>query len=128
MFDNHLHFRYVDVQRGPHDVFVVVVNFLSTNWEPKHIIVGLFDANDTSGATMAMKLKHVFDKFAFMHKIVAYVKDKGSNLQTCVKALKVVVSCGHLNTIEPFDGYSFGHALLKVCQYATSDDKVAHGL
>ncbi len=107
---------------------MAVVNFLSTNWEPKHIIIGLFDANDTSGATMAMKLKHILDKFAFMHKIVAYVKDKGSNLQTCVQALKVVVSCGHLNTIEPFDGYCFGHALLKVCQYATSDNKVAHGL
>jgi hypothetical protein len=114
MLDNHLHFQYVDVQRGLHDVFVEVINFLSTNWEPKCIIVGLFDANDTSSAVMTMKLKHILNKFAFMHKIVANVKDEGSNLQTCVQALKVVVSCGHLNITEPFDGYCFGHVLLKV--------------
>jgi hypothetical protein len=106
----------------------MVVNFLSTNWEPKHIIVGLFEANDTSGFAMVMKLKHILDKFALTHKIVAYVKDKGFNLRTCVQALKVVVSCGHLNTTEPFDGYCFGHVLLKVCQYATFDHKVVCGL
>jgi hypothetical protein len=93
---------------------VEVVNFLSTNWEPKHIIVDLFDVNDTSSAAIAMKFKHILNKFALMHKIVANVKDKGSNLQTCVQALKVVVSCGHLNTTKPFDGYYFGHVLLKV--------------
>jgi hypothetical protein len=76
------------MSKRAHDVFVVIVNFLSTNWEPKHIIIGLFEANDTNGATMAMKFKHILDKFALTHKIVAYVKDEGSNLQACVQALK----------------------------------------
>jgi hypothetical protein len=30
--------------------------------------------------------------------------------------------------MEPFDGSCFGHALSKVCEYATIDEKVAHGL
>jgi hypothetical protein len=59
------------MSKGARNIFVMIVNFLSTNWEPKHITIGLFDANDTNGATMAVKLKHIFDKFAFTHKIVA---------------------------------------------------------
>jgi hypothetical protein len=30
--------------------------------------------------------------------------------------------------MEFFDGSFFGHVLSKVCQYATIDEKVAHGL
>jgi hypothetical protein len=50
------------MSKGSHDVFVVVVNFLFANWEQKHITVGLFEAHDMSGATMAMKLKQILDK------------------------------------------------------------------
>ncbi len=39
--------------KGMHDVFVVVVNFLSSEWEAKPIIIGLFEVMDISGATMA---------------------------------------------------------------------------
>jgi hypothetical protein len=43
--------------------FAVVVKFFSSNWELKHIIIGLFDIADTNGAAMVMKLKQVLDKF-----------------------------------------------------------------
>ncbi len=56
-----------------------------------------------------------------------YVKDEGSNLATYAQALKAIVFCVDLDTTKPFDGYCFGHALLKVCQYATSNE-VARGL
>jgi len=59
---------------------------------------------------------------------LAYVKDEGSNLQTCDQALKLVVSCGDIGIDEPFDSFCYGHALSKVCQYVTSYDKVVHGL
>jgi hypothetical protein len=55
---------------------------------------------------------------------LAYVKDKGSKLQTCVQVLKMVVCC-HFNTSKPFDGYCLGHVLSKVYQYAIIDEKVA---
>lgn len=42
--------------KGMHDVFVVVVNFISNEWEAKHVIIGLFEVMDASGATMAPKL------------------------------------------------------------------------
>jgi hypothetical protein len=81
-----------------------------------------------SGANMVVKLKHILDKFALTHKIVGFVKNERPNLQTCAQALKVVVFCHHLDTTKPFDGHFFGHTLSKVCQYATSDDKVAREL
>jgi hypothetical protein len=55
MLVSHMHVRFLDVER--HNVFVIVVNFLSTDWEPNHLIVGLFEAHDMSGATMVVKLK-----------------------------------------------------------------------
>jgi hypothetical protein len=44
------------MSKGVHDVFVIVVNFLSSKWEAEHIIIGLFEMSDTSGATMAPRL------------------------------------------------------------------------
>jgi len=42
--------------KGMHNVFVVVVNFISSEWEAKHVIIGLFEVMDISGATMVPKL------------------------------------------------------------------------
>jgi hypothetical protein len=83
-------------QKGHMIYFAMVVNFFSSNWELKHINIGLFQANDTSGATTVMKLKQVLDKFSFTRNIVAYVKDEGFNLQTCVMAFNSIVSCDGL--------------------------------
>jgi ubiquinone biosynthesis protein Coq4 len=51
------------MSKGAHDVFVVVVNFLSTIRKPKHITIGLFEVSNTSGAAMVMTLKQILDKF-----------------------------------------------------------------
>ncbi len=48
---------------GVHDMFDVVINFLSNNWEPKHVTINLFKAIETNGATMAIKLRALLDKF-----------------------------------------------------------------
>jgi hypothetical protein len=52
------------MSKGAHDVFAVVIKFLSTNWESKHINIGLFKAHDTSGTAMVVKLKQILDKFS----------------------------------------------------------------
>ncbi len=39
-----------------HDMFIVVINFISNNWEVKHVTIGLFEVNETNGMTMAPKL------------------------------------------------------------------------
>jgi len=67
------------MSKGVHDVFAIVVNFLSNKWEAKRITIRLFKMFDTSGATMAPRLQQFLDKFSFTQKILAYVKDEGSN-------------------------------------------------
>ncbi len=42
--------------KGAHDIFVVVVNFISNDWEAKHVTIGLFEAIHTSGIAMVPKL------------------------------------------------------------------------
>ena len=43
-------------------------------------------------------------------------------------ALKSVVSCEALQVVVAFEGTSFGHAMSKACQYATTNDKVGCGM
>ncbi len=61
--------------KGAHNVFAMIVNFLSTNCEPKDVIIGLFKTHDMNETTMAMKLKEIFNKLGLTQKIVAYIKD-----------------------------------------------------
>jgi hypothetical protein len=74
-----------------------------------------------------MKLKQILNKFELTQKIITYVKDEGSNLQTCVRIINSIMSCTDLNMVKPFDGFYSRHALLK-CEYATSSEKVFCGL
>jgi hypothetical protein len=108
MFVNHVQFQSLDVNI----VFTMVVKFFSTNWEPKHVIIRLFEPHDMSGATMAMKLKQIVNKFSITQKIMAYVKDEGSNLQTCATTFNSIVSCHHLDMVEhaqSFEGMLICH-------------------
>jgi len=43
-------------------------------------------------------------------------------------ALKQIITCEKLGMQALFEGVCFGHALLKVCQYATFDKKISFGL
>ncbi len=115
------------MSKGAHNIFTMV-NFLFINQKPKHIIIGLFKAHDTSGAMMVVKLKQIFNKFEFTQKIMGYVKNQGSNLQTFATTPNSIVLCINLNIIEPFDGFYYRHELSRVCQYAISNDKAFHGL
>jgi hypothetical protein len=45
--------------KGMHDIFVVVVNFISSDWETKHVIIGLYKVSDIGDITTAPKLQLV---------------------------------------------------------------------
>jgi hypothetical protein len=68
------------MSKGTHDIFVVVVNFIFNDWEPKHVIVVLFEVRNTSDMAMVLKLQKLLNKFTLTNKISVYVKDEGSNL------------------------------------------------
>jgi hypothetical protein len=68
------------MSKGTHNIFVVVVNFISNGWEPKHVIVVLFEVINTSHMAVVFKLQKLLNKFTLTNKIIVYVKDEGSNL------------------------------------------------
>ncbi len=112
------------MSKGARDVFVLVIIFLGSNWKPKHVTLGLFEAIKTTGQTFAKNLIEFLDEYGFGNKIIAYLKDEGSNLNTLANALKFVVKCETLGLEKNFQGTYFGHAFSKTCQYATTNDKV----
>ncbi len=77
--------------------------------------------------TMENHVKVLLDFFGLRDKIIAYVKDEGSNLNTLILALTHVVTCCPFQSTSSFVGSCFGHAMSKACQYAFDDSKVCVG-
>lgn len=110
------------------DTFTLVVNFISRDWKPCHVTIGLFEAMDTRGDSLAQQMNPILEEFKLTKKIIAYVKDEGANLVTMATALSDVVSCEPLGLTTPYVGVCFGHVMSKACQYATDDTKVCNGM
>jgi len=79
-----------------HDTFAMVVSFPNDSWEPGHVIMGIFEVQNTTRVAMANYVKVLLDSFGLFDKFIAYVKDKGCNLNTLTNALTSVVSCSPL--------------------------------
>ncbi len=60
----------------------------------------------------------LLEKYNSKKKIIFYVKDKGSNLNTMTIALKIGVSSNILSLEESYQSTYFAHAFLKAYQYA----------
>ncbi len=103
-----------------HETFVMVVSFLNDSWEPNHVTMRIFEVQNTTCATMANQVKVLLDFFGLLDKIITYVKDEGSNLNTLTNALTSVVSYFPLQLACPFVGSCFGHAM----SFATDDIKM----
>jgi hypothetical protein len=56
------------------------------------------------------------------------VKDEGSNLNTIITVLESIISCDVLNLEENIQRTCFDHTFSKVCQHATTYEKVYKGL
>jgi hypothetical protein len=57
-----------------------IVNFISSDWETKHINIGLFEVTNTSDAIMILKLQELLNRCSMIEKNVAYIKDERFNL------------------------------------------------
>jgi hypothetical protein len=51
---------------------------------------------------LAKNLTKVLDNYALKRKIIAYVKDEGSNMNTMIATLKSIISCDVLGLKEIF--------------------------
>ncbi len=65
------------MSKGAYDVFALVINFLNSDWQPKHVTIGLFETTNTIGQALARSLIELLDKYGLRKKIIAYVKDEG---------------------------------------------------
>jgi hypothetical protein len=46
------------------------------------VTIGIFEIHNSASATMANRVKSLLDSFGLLDKIIAYVKDERSNLNT----------------------------------------------
>jgi hypothetical protein len=60
--------------------FCFVVHFLNHNWELCHVTIKLFETMDIFRHAMALEVNQVLQMHGLNAKIIAYVKDEGSNL------------------------------------------------
>jgi hypothetical protein len=61
-------------------------------------------------------LQYLLKQYGLTKKILAYVKDKGANLNVMTIALKSIISCEALGMMKSFHGTYIKHALFKACQ------------
>ncbi len=81
------------MSKGAHDVFVLVIIFLGFDWKLKHVGLGLFEAIETTWQMLARNFIDLLNAYGLRNKIIAYVKDESSNLNTLTNALKFIVKC-----------------------------------
>jgi len=84
------------MSKGTHDVFALVISFLGSDWKPKHVTFGLFEAIDITKQALARNVIDLLDIYGF-NKIITYVKDEGSTLNTLTITFKFIVKCEALN-------------------------------
>jgi hypothetical protein len=68
------------MNRSGFNTFALVVNFVDDAWVLKHVNVSLFETPNITSVALVKIIKPLLAKFKFTHKIIAYVKDEGSNL------------------------------------------------
>jgi len=60
---------------------------------PYHVIMGIFEVNDTFGVVMVAQVKELLSCYNLLDKLIAYMKDKRGNLSTLAITLSSMVSC-----------------------------------
>jgi hypothetical protein len=91
----------------------MVVNFINNYWQPFHVIVGVFEVQNIDRVAMANQVNILHDSFGSLNKVIAYLKDKSSNLNTLTNVLKFMVFYFPLQ-LPPFVKLCFSHAMSKV--------------
>jgi hypothetical protein len=72
------------------------------------LIVNIFEVHDIINGTITNQIKVLLDSFGLLEKIVPYVKDERSNLNTLTNALTTIISCVPFQLSSPFLGSCFG--------------------
>ncbi len=116
------------MSKGAYDVFALVINFWGNDWQSKHVIISLFEATKTIGQTLARTLTKLLDKYGLRKKIIAYVKNEGSNLHVMIIPLKAIVNYEYLGLEKSFQGIGFGHFFQRHVNMAFEEENMCKDL
>jgi hypothetical protein len=83
---------------GINDTFAFVISFINALWQPCHVTI----IESTVGTIMAKQMKDLLGPFGLLNKVIAFVKDKGTNLKIMTITLKNIISCDMLDLPTPF--------------------------
>jgi uncharacterized protein YqgQ len=72
---------------------------------------------------LVRSLTKLLKKYGLRKKIIAYLKNEGSNLNAMAIELEAVLNYESLGLEERFQNICFGHAFSKACQYDTVKEK-----
>ncbi len=79
-----------------------MINFVNSLWVSCHVIMGFFEATDTSRAAMVVKVKDLLSSKNLLDKLITYVKEVGDSLSTTLtQPFILIVSCGLLGFAIP---------------------------
>ncbi len=73
----------------------------------------MFEVVKTTRKMLSRNLIELLDAYGLRNKIIAYVKDEGSNVNTLTNALKSIVKCETLGFENNFQGTCFGHVFFQ---------------
>jgi hypothetical protein len=79
-----------------------ILTCLGSNWNSKHVILGLFEAFTIITHALVKKLTSLLNEYYVKNKIVTYVKDEGWNLNIMTSAFKSIVRCEALSLEESY--------------------------
>jgi len=79
------------------------------------VTIGLFEAIEIISQTLVTNLIELLDQYGLRKKIIAYVKDEGSNLTTMTIALKSIIKCKVLSLDD--QGMCLDHVFSKAYYY-----------
>ncbi len=86
----------------------------------------VFQLTNIIGQTiLAKKLKELLDSYALKRKIIAYVKDERSNLNTMTTTLKSIVSCDMFGLEENFKAFVQGIHFIRLANMLQHMKKIA---
>jgi hypothetical protein len=90
------------ISKRAYDVFTLIINFLGSDWQPKYMTIGLFEAKETIGQALVKNLTDLLEKCCSRKKLITFVKDEGYNINAMIITLKFVVSCEFFGLKERF--------------------------
>jgi hypothetical protein len=65
---------YLWTNKSAVDIFALVINFLTLDWEPKYATIGLFEAKGIIRMNLVNQLQALFEEYKLIIKIICHVK------------------------------------------------------